>query len=53
LTIFREISSWIANTSSMLPEYFSDQTCESVSASISCVVTRRLDPARRTLPSST
>ena len=28
----------------MLPEYFSAHTCESVSASTSCAVTRRLDP---------
>ena len=47
-----EISSWIANTSSIVLVYFSAHRWESVSASISWAVTRRLCPARRTLPSS-
>ena len=40
LTILREIYSWMAQTSSIPPEYFSAHRCESVSASMSWAVTR-------------
>ena len=49
----RDTFSWMSNTSSSVPVYFSAHRCVSVAASMSCAVMRRLLPALRTLPSST
>ena len=51
--ISRDTRSWISNTSSSVPLYFSAHRCVSSVASMSCEVILTLFPAFLTVPSNT